>query len=134
MPRRFELVGDSMPKWEPASRLRALRPSVTHGWVTQAKMRKKCCYARGRTWVNIAVRLCLHSFITHNKHHLLENKVWEIYIFIKKCIRSLLKSLLSVDYVPACICIRVVLRLYNNCYSSTRIALRLNNPQRLICN
>ena len=59
-----------------------------------------------RTWVNIAVCPCLHSFLTHNKHHLFENKVWEIYI--KKCIRSLLKSSLSVDYVPVYICIRVL--------------------------
>ena len=96
-PGRFESVGDRMPVWEPACRLRALRPSVTHGWATQAKMWKKCCYGWGRTWVNIAVRPCLHSFLTHNKHHLFENKVWEIYIFIKKCICSLLKSSLLVD-------------------------------------
>ena len=68
---------------------------VNPGWSTQAKMRKKYCYGRGRTWVNIAVRPCLHSFLTHNKHHLFENKVWEIYIFIKKCIRSLLKSFIT---------------------------------------
>ena len=83
-------------------------PFVTQGWATQAKMRKKCCYGRGRTWVNIAVHPCLHSFLTHKKHHPIENKVWEIYIFIKKCIRSLLKSSLSVDYVPVNICIHVV--------------------------
>ena len=81
-------------------------PLVTPGWATQAKIRKKCCYGRGRTWVNIAVCLCLHSFLTHNKHHLFENKVWEIYI--RKCIRSLLKSSLSADYVPVYICIRIV--------------------------
>ena len=84
-------------------------PLVTPGWTTQAKMRKNCCYGRGRTWVNIAVRSCLHSFLTHNKHHPFKNKLWEIYIFIKKCIRSLLKSSLSVDYVPVymymCSCI-----------------------------
>ena len=67
-------------------------PLVTPGWATRAKMWKKCCYGRGRTWVDIAVRPCLHSFLTHNKHHPFENKVWEIYIFIKKCIHSLLKS------------------------------------------
>ena len=70
-----------------------------------------------RIWVNIAVRPCLHSFLTHNKHHPFENKVSGIYIFIKKCIGSLLKSSLSVDYVPVYICIRVV---YN-----TTIRLRL---------
>ena len=70
-------------------------PLVTPGWATQAKMRKKYCYGRGRTWVNRAVRPCLHSPLTHNKHHPFENKVWDIYIFIKKCIRSLLKSSLQ---------------------------------------
>ena len=38
---------------------------------------------RERTWVNIAVCPGLHSFLTHNKHHPFENKVWEIYIFIR---------------------------------------------------
>ena len=68
-------------------------PLVTPGWAIQAKMRKKCCYGRGRTWVNITVRPCLHSFLTYNKHHLFENKVWEIYI--TKCIRSLLKLFIT---------------------------------------
>ena len=77
-------------------------------------MQKKCCYGRGRAWVNIAVRLCLHLFLTHNKHHLFENKVWEIYIFRKKCIRSLLKSLLSVNDVSTskCIFVYVYVQLY----------------------
>ena len=70
-----------MPKWEPACRLRALRHSVSHVWATQAKKRKKCCHGRGRTWANIAVRPCIHSFITHHKHHPFENKMWEIYFY-----------------------------------------------------
>ena len=57
--------------------------------------------------INIAVRPCLHSFLTHNKHHPFENKVWERYIFIKKCIRLLLKSSLPVNGVSACKCIFV---------------------------
>ena len=69
-------------------------------------MQKKCFYGRGRTWVNIAARPCLHSFLTHNKHFLFENKVWEIYM--KKCIHSLFKSSLSFDYVTVYICICVV--------------------------
>ena len=81
-------------------------PLVTSGWETQVKMQKKCCYGWGRTWINIAVHPCLHSFLTYNKHHLFKNKVWEIYI--KKCIRSLLKSSLSVDYVPVYICLCIV--------------------------
>ena len=82
-------------------------PLVTPGWATQAKMRNKCCYGRGRTWVNIAVRPCLHSFLTHNKHHPFENKAWEIYI--KKCIRSLLKSFITAWLFP---CIYVYVQLH----------------------
>ena len=73
-------------------------------------MRKKCYYGRRRTWVNIAVCPCLHSFLSHNKHHSFGNKVWEIYIFIKKYIRRSLKSPLTVNDVSTyiCICIRAV--------------------------
>ena len=82
------------------------------------KMRKKCCYGRGRTWVNIAVRPCLHLFLTHNKHHPFENKVWEIYIFIKKCIRSfvevvIISWLCSRVYMYTCSC----MWLYNISFS-----------------
>ena len=71
-------------------------------------MRKTYCYGRGRTWVNIAVRPCLHSFLTQNKHHPFENKVWEIYI--KKCIRSFIEVVIiswlcSRVYLYTCSCI-----------------------------
>ena len=44
MPRRFELVGDIMPNWEPAAE--GFGALVTHGWATPAKTRKKCCYGQ----------------------------------------------------------------------------------------
>ena len=108
-----------MPKWEPACRLRALRPSVTHGWATPAKIRKKCCFGRGRIWVNIAVRPCLHSSLTHHRN--IENKVWEICIFIKECTRSLLKSSLPVNDVSACKCIFVYIHVHLYCGYTTLI-------------
>ena len=64
-------------------------------------------WPREKVWVNIAVRPCLHSFLSHNKHHPFENKVWEIYIFIKKSIRSLLKS-----FVISWLCSHVYLYMY----------------------
>ena len=73
-------------------------PLVTPSWATQAKMRKKCCYGQGRTWVNIAVCPCLHSFLTHNKHHLFKNKVWEIYIFYKEVYSFIIEIVITVDY------------------------------------
>ena len=41
-------------------------------WPTDEQPKPRC----ERTWVNIAVHPCLHSFLTHNKHHPFENKVW----------------------------------------------------------
>ena len=99
-----------MPKLEPASDW-GLWALSDLGWAAQAKMRKKCCYGWGRSWVNIAVRPCLHSFLTHNKHHPFENKVWEIYISIKKCIRSLLKSFIT-DCLFRCIFLYVYVQYY----------------------
>ena len=63
-------------------------PSVTHGWATPVKMRKKCCYGRDR---NLGRYSSLSLSPTHNKHHPFENKVWEIYFFIKKCVRSFIE-------------------------------------------
>ena len=100
-----------MPAWEPACRQRALWPSVTHGRATQPRRGRSATMVEKRTWVNIAVCPCLHLFLTHSKHHLFENKVWEIYIFIKKCVRSLLKLSLSVNYVPH-IFVYVYVQLY----------------------
>ena len=73
-PRRFEWVGDKMPKWEPAAD-RGLW-TLSDPWLSNpAKIRKKYC------WVNIAVRPCLHSPLTHKKHHPFENKACEIYFY-----------------------------------------------------
>ena len=60
-------IETGMPVWEPACRLRALRPSVTHGWATPAKIRNSAAMVKRRTWVNIAVHLCLHSSLTYNR-------------------------------------------------------------------
>ena len=76
--------------------------------VEQPKLRweRNAAMVKRRTWVNIAVRSCLHSFLTHNKHHLFENKVWEIYI--KKCIRSFVEVVITVVNVPVYIYIRKI--------------------------
>ena len=109
----------------------AFGPLVTPGWATQAKMRKKCCYGRRRTWGQYSCP-SLSPLISHTQQtSTFENKVWEIYIFIKKCIRSLLKSsrhyswLYSRVYLYKCSCMWL--------YNTRRKALALNNLQRLIC-
>ena len=84
-----------MPKWEPAAD-RGLW-ALSDPWLSNPSQDAKevLLWARKNLGQYVAVRPCLHSFLTHNKHHPFENKVWEIYIFIKKCIRSLLKSSLQ---------------------------------------
>ena len=72
-------VGDRNPaEWEP-------EPSLTPGWAAQ---RKKCCYGRESVPVS-------NSPLTHNQHqpfrNPFENKVWEVYSFIKKRVRSFIE-------------------------------------------
>ena len=55
-----------------------------YGW--SAAMVKK------RSLVNITVCPCFHSSLTHNRNiNPFENKVWDIYIFIKKCVHSFIE-------------------------------------------
>ena len=60
-------VETGMPKWEPAGRLRALGPQ----WLTveqpQPRWRWSVTMVNRRTWVNIALGLCLNSSLTHNR-------------------------------------------------------------------
>ena len=88
VPAVVELVGD----WK--ARVRASLQTEGYGPqrppVKQPQLR---CGRRAtmvkRSWVNIAVCPCLHSSLTHHRN--IENKVWEMYIFIKKCVRSFIE-------------------------------------------
>ena len=45
-----------------------------------------------RSWVNVAVCPCLHPSLTHHGNiNPFENKVWEIHIFMKKCVCSFIE-------------------------------------------
>ena len=59
-------------------------PSVTHGWATQPRWGRSAAMIVRITWVNTAVVTVSNSSLTHNKHHLFENKLWEIYFFYKE--------------------------------------------------
>ena len=83
-PGRFDSVGERMPAWEPACRLRVLRPLVIHGWAALAGCKRSAAMVR-RTWVKITVCPCLQPPLTHKKHHPFENKVWEIYFYKEAC-------------------------------------------------
>ena len=75
-PGRFELVGDKMSNWDQLQ-TEGFGPSLAHGWATQPRWERGAAMV-GRTWVKITVRPCLHSPLTHKKHHPFENKEWEI--------------------------------------------------------
>ena len=69
-------------------------PSVTHGWATPAKMRKKCCYGQKNLGQYVAV--CPRfQHISHTQPTSTLSRIkCERYIFIKKCVCSLKSSLL----------------------------------------
>ena len=75
--------------------------------ITQRAMVKR------RSCVNIAACPCLYSSLTHHSNiNPFENKVWEIHIFIKKCVRSFIEvRKLYLIMFP----LIFVLRLYNSC-------------------
>ena len=86
-------VKTGMPAWEPGCRGLGLQlPRVEQ---TPPRCERSAAMVERRTWVNIADGPCLHSSLTHNRTHPFENKMWVIYIFEKKCIRSLLKSFIT---------------------------------------
>ena len=89
----------------------SLRPSVTHGWATPAKM-KKCCYGQENLG-SICGSLSLYpihlSHITNiNPFATLSRIKCKWYIFIKKCVRSFIE-------VRRCVwlCFACIIRLYN---------------------
>ena len=101
MPEAVESVGAWRPVWGPDCRLKAValsdprlsNPSqdaeeVLSGLlkITQRAMVKR------RSRVNIAICPCLHLSLTHHRNiNPFENKVWEIHIFINKCVRSFIE-------------------------------------------
>ena len=86
-----ELVETGRPEWGPACRLRAVvlsNPSQDAGEVLSGywKITQRAMVKR-RSWVNRAVSPCLSSSLTYHRNiNPFENKVWEILIFIKKCV------------------------------------------------
>ena len=55
----------------------------------QPRWERTAAMVRRRSWVNIAVCPCLYSSLIHHRN--IENKVWGIHIFIKKCVRSFIE-------------------------------------------
>ena len=100
MPGRFESVGDRMPKWEPAvdrgllalSDPRLSNPSQDEEEVLLWSREELGSIQQS---VSVSTHFSRTTNITFSKI-----KCERFIFFIKKCIRSLLKSSLSVDHVP----------------------------------
>ena len=98
-PGEFESVGDRMPVWESACRwgLVALSdPRLSN----PAKMRKKCCYGRRRTWDQYSSLSPSSTHLSHTWNITLLRIKCERYIFIKKCVHSFIEGrILSVPHI-----------------------------------
>ena len=101
-------LGDKMPVWESACRLRAW--ALSDPWLSSpVKMRKKCCYGHERNFGSICNSLS--SSPTHLSHitninpfaTLLRIKC-ERYIFIKKCVRLFIEVVII---VWLCLCLHL---------------------------
>ena len=78
-----------------------------------SRMRKKCCYSQrnlGSICCSLfSLQLTSHTQPFGNPLATLSNKVWEVYFSKEVC-----SFVIIVDYVSACICIRIVVSwLYN---------------------
>ena len=92
VPAAVELVGDRKARVRASLQTEGCGPQQLLVKQPQPRWRRSAAMVRRRNWVNIAVCPCLHSSLTHNRNiNPLENKVWEIHIFIKKCVRSFIE-------------------------------------------
>ena len=106
-PGRFELVGDKMPKWEPAadgglwvlSDLRLSNP---------AKMRKKYCYGRRRTWGQYNSLYPSPAHLSHTRNITLSRIKCERCFYKEVCSFVYWSSYIMFDYVSAYIRITVI--------------------------
>ena len=100
-PAAVEAVGTGSPQCGPACRLRAVAvgyprlsdPRLNMEEVLSGLLKiTQLAMVKRRSWVNIAVCHSLHWSLTHHRNiNPFENKVWEIHIFINKCVRSFIE-------------------------------------------
>ena len=86
----------------------------------KARWERSAAVVEKELGVKMTVRPCLHSFLTHNKHHPFENKVWEIY-FYKEVYSFIIEVAITVNDASTCKCIfvNVHVQLYYGCEYTT---------------
>ena len=105
VPAAVELVGDRKSRVRVSWQTEGCSPQWAPVEQPQPRYGRSAAIAKRRSWVNIAVCPCLHSSLTHNRNiNPFKNKVWEIHIFIKKCVSF-------VHYHWLCFCLYICIRV-----------------------
>ena len=92
VPAAVELVGDRKARMKASLQTESCGPQRPPDEQPEPRCVRSAAMAQKRSWINIAVCSCLHSCPTHNRTiNPFENKVREIHIFIKKCVRSFIE-------------------------------------------
>ena len=109
------------------------------------RCRRSAAMFKGGSWVNIAVCPCLHPSLTHHRNiNPFENKVWEIHIFKKKCVRSFIEvrklCLIMCPYIFIFVCGYTTLRWRSltdtwtcHCWTTFKEVSILQHCENTIC-
>ena len=89
VPAAVELFGDRKARVRASLQTEGCGPQQLPVEQPQPRCERSAVMVRGRSWVNIAVCPYLHSSLTYHRN--IENKVWEIHIFIKKRVPSFIE-------------------------------------------
>ena len=92
VPVAVEWVGDRIARVKASLQTKSCGPQRPPVEQPQPRCGRSAALVKRRSWVNIAVCLCLYSSLAYHRNiNPFENKVWERYIFIKKCVRSFIE-------------------------------------------
>ena len=89
VPAAVELVGHRKARMRASLQTKGCGPQWPPVGQPQPRCGRSAAMVKRRSWVNLAVCPCLHSSLTHHRN--IENKVWEIHIFMKKCVHSFIE-------------------------------------------
>ena len=92
VPAAVESVGNKKARVKGRLQTEGCGPQRTPVEQPQPRCGRSAAMVKRQIWVNIAGCPCLHLSLTHNRNiNPMVNKVWEIHIFIKKCVCSFIE-------------------------------------------
>ena len=89
MPAAIELVEDRKARGRASLQSKCCSPQRPPVEQPQPRCGRSAAMVKRRSWVTITVCPCLRSSLTHHRN--IEDKEWEIHIFIKNCVRSFME-------------------------------------------